>query len=364
MQISRGGFRERQHLLLELRTSSGHRGFGEAIGNPRRAFSLLDEQFAESVFEGQFRDPSELLFALTEGDVYYERAGSLWSLASAVEMAAWDCILQSEAMSLAEFHDRPKREAIRSYASSLYWQEDVGILREQASEAMDVGVAGLKVHLGREGPVEEGRRIAAIRGQIGSDVPLMVDLNCGYTREQAKAAVKIWSDHDIFWLEEPLHPEDREGLIDLAKTGQTRIAFGENASGVGEITALASQLALFESEFVAMPDLGRIGGITGLKNLLRNLKPMPNVVISPHNYASGILLAATYACMSLSDELDWLELDLSGNSYYFDALKSRVTIDKGVFSMAGGQGLGGRLDVTLAGSVTASCSYRNGGSAE
>src|SRR5947199_9236428 len=63
----------------------------------------------------------------------------------------------------------------------------------------------------------------------------------------------------IYWLEEPIRHDDYAGNAMLARELKTPIQIGENFS---ESAAMAAALAAGAADYV-MPDLERIGGVTG-----------------------------------------------------------------------------------------------------
>jgi L-alanine-DL-glutamate epimerase-like enolase superfamily enzyme len=52
--------------------------------------------------------------------------------------------------------------------------------------------------------------VKAVRSAIGPKVKLMTDVNCVWTLDIA--------EHDVCWLEEPLHPFDKKAHAALARS--------------------------------------------------------------------------------------------------------------------------------------------------
>lgn len=55
----------------------------------------------------------------------------------------------------------------------------------------------------------------------------MTDVNCAWSLGTARHWGQKLADHDVFWLEEPLHPFDKKGHAELARSIQVPIALGE-----------------------------------------------------------------------------------------------------------------------------------------
>src|SRR3989454_4599850 len=100
----------------------------------------------------------------------------------------------------------------------------------------------------------------------------------------------LFRSEDIYWLEEPIRHDDYVGAASLARALKTPIQIGENFS---EPAAMAAALAAGAADYV-MPDLERIGGVTGWLNAAA-LAHAHGIEMSSHLFpeVSAHLLAAT-----------------------------------------------------------------------
>ena len=57
------------------------------------------------------------------------------------------------------------------------------------------------------------RRVEAVREAIGPTVKLMVDVNGTWDAETAISQLKRWEPFDVYWLEEPVPPDDLAGYV-------------------------------------------------------------------------------------------------------------------------------------------------------
>ena len=108
---------------------------------------------------------------------------------------------------------------------------------------------------------------------------------------------------NVFWLEEPIRHDDYAGNARLTRELATPIQIGENFS---EPAAMATALAANASDFV-MPDLERIGGVTGWQRAAA-LAAARGIEMSSHLFpeVSAHLLAATPTCHFL-EYVDWAD---------------------------------------------------------
>ena len=212
-------------------------------------------------------------------------------------------------------------------------------MAENASRIKSLGYSTIKAHLGRKPPKEDLQRVKALRDALGPEVNLMIDLNGGYDSLQALQAAKLWEQFDLYWLEEPMNANAIDSLADLQVRTTIPIAGGENEFRVYGFKRLFDKGALN----VAMPDIGRAGGIQETRNICA-LAQAYGILISPHNYSSGVLLGATIQLMASLPNAHLLEIDTSENAVYQELLMAPLEIKNGFVSVPQFPGLGVKLD--------------------
>lgn len=335
MRISRGGFTKRQHCLVEVITDEGITGLGEGVGNTR-VIKVIIDNYLDSLVIGKDPNDIELMRkSLFDEHVYFERKGSVICAASAIEIACWDIKGKVLGLPVYELLGGKCKDKLPTYASDIYWQEEPNAMAESALRVVEAGYRNIKIHIGVRSPEEEIPRIAAVRKAIGNDIGLMVDLNAGYTLEQAQQASNIWSDYKLAWLEEPVDANDTDALISFTKYATTDVAAGENEFRVWGFKELLERQAVD----VIMPDIARAGGILETIKIC-GLAEKYGIPVSPHNYSSGILLAATVHLMACTKNTTLLEIDTSDNSIYSDILTWKPIMDNGDLIVPTCPGLG------------------------
>ena len=136
--------------------------------------------------------------------------------------------------------------------------ESIGATRVEALVS-EGNFKGLKLRLGREKLADDLAVIDAVRGAVGEDVKLMVDFNQGLNLGDALRRCHALDDQGLYWFEEPIAYNNLAGYAQLARELRTPIQLGENFYGP---RALYQAIALGCGDYV-MPDLMRIGGVTG-----------------------------------------------------------------------------------------------------
>jgi mandelate racemase len=143
--------------------------------------------------------------------------------------------------------------------------------------------------------------VHAVRRRIGDDVALMVDYNQALGLEDALLRGRALDSENIYWLEEPIRHDDYVGAAKLARELRVPIQIGENFSLPAAMETAVNQRA---ADYV-MPDLERIGGVTGWR-AAAEIARSHNLKMSSHLFpeVSTHLLAATPTCHFL-EYVDW-----------------------------------------------------------
>jgi L-fuconate dehydratase len=146
-------------------------------------------------------------------------------------------LTRGDAVSLIESQQsgRAEREKIidrgyPGYDTSVGWfQYQDNQLLENAKHALSSGFRALKLKVGSADAARDIRRTKLLRELAGPDCKLMLDANQQWTLKQAESVCEAVRDSNIYWIEEPTHPDDIENHVRLAqKIEPMRIALGEH----------------------------------------------------------------------------------------------------------------------------------------
>lgn len=245
-------------VLVEV-AGGGERGLGYTYGD------LSVGKFVESKLEGLVEGADAMsppaAWAAMQGAIRNAGRPGVGAMAvSAVDVALWDLKARLLGVPLADvlprFHD-----AVPIYGSGGFTSYSLDRLQGQLGGWVEEGIPRVKMKVGRE-PERDPERVRAAREAIGDGVELLVDANGAYTRKQALYWAERFAEAGIFYLEEPVTSEDREGLRLLRDHGPGGLAI---AAGEYEWT-LAQLAGLSGCVDILQADVTRCGGIT---NLLR-----------------------------------------------------------------------------------------------
>ncbi|WP_024515456.1 enolase C-terminal domain-like protein [Bradyrhizobium sp. Tv2a-2] len=178
---------------------------------------------------------------------------------SGLDMAAWDALAKAANLPLAALLGGTIG-SVPAYNSNGLWLADVDTLADEAEALVaEGGFKGLKIRLGRERLADDLAAIDKVRKRVGAEIKLMVDFNQGLTLGQALHRCHALDDQGIYWFEEPITYNNLAGYAQLSRELRTPVQLGENFYGP---RAVSQAIAAGAGDLV-MPDLMRIGGVTG-----------------------------------------------------------------------------------------------------
>lgn len=320
---SRGIVHARETTLVRLETTDGIVGWGESFG-PSLALAPLIQELADTVVGTPLDAPTPMVSAFLQQ--HYHRGGGIYAAAvSGVEIALWDALGRTLGVSVATLLGGRARDFVTPYASAGYITRDRDLsLFRDTLEQVSEGLAGAKIKCGL-GAREDLLRARAAREILGEERALMVDFNGNYTSDQAAASARALAELQPAWLEEPLPPDDVDGLV-LLRRHDVPLATGEALYTRGPFRRLVTERLV---DFV-QPDITKVGGLAEAKAICELARAW-NIRVSPHVWGGGLALAAAVHLLAsvpdyphtanVPDPL-WLELDRGDN-----ALREQLLIE-------------------------------------
>jgi mandelate racemase len=261
--------------------------------------SLLTE--VERIVKGETVAPGELWKKLARRFTLIGVQGIVRMAMSAFDTAYWDALAIAAGKPLVNFIGASTRNIPAYNSCGLGLKDDLGALADEAEKLLAGGFRAVKLRLGYPTVQGDIAAVHAVRKRIGEDVALMVDYNQALTLEQALVRGRALDAENIYWLEEPIRHDDYVGAAKLARELKVPIQIGENFSLPAAMEAAIDQRA---ADYV-MPDLERIGGVTGWR-AAAEIARSHDLKMSSHLFpeVSAHLLAATPTCHFL-EYVDW-----------------------------------------------------------
>ncbi len=317
-------------VIVRISTDAGLVGIGEAMGRPgpRGTAAHINEVLAPMLLGADPRHHLALWTAMNEA-MRFAPMGI-----SGVDMALWDLRGQIYGDSLPNLLGGAMRDTVACYASPIPYMATPEATAEKAREFLQQGFQAVKLKIGR-GIGVDIEHVEAARAAIGSDIKLLVDANGAYTAAESIALAQDLVKLDVFWLEEPVHPEYADDLARIRRRVDLPLASGE---WLGSWVHFRDLLKA-EAVDVIMPNITRCGGITGMMKIA-DLAALENVTVAPHGVGAGIgIIAAIAACAVMPNFLIY-EYNQLFNPLRHSVMREPIPFEQGVLKPIEREGLG------------------------
>jgi L-rhamnonate dehydratase len=338
-------------FLVKVHTDEGIVGIGEADTSPYVARTIVEMPASHAIARGirelivgedplQVKRLWQLMF---HGSDHYGRGGAALHVISAIDMALWDICGKAVGRPVADLLGGRRIDEIGVYASEVM-PETADEVRRIAERAVASGYTALKLGWGPLGRSLETDvdLIGAARSVLGPSRALMVDGGRVYTVKRALELLRRVEEHDLYWFEEALQPDDLDGYRRLADAATVRIAAGEADSGIRPFRALVEHGHLD----VLQPDVARCGGFTVARQIA-DLERAYAVEIVPHCFSTGVLVAASLHFVAALDRPTWSEFSVADSPLVTGILATPFQLRNGKLQVPSGPGLGIELDEEL-----------------
>ena len=295
-------------LLVRLETDQGITGWGEAFGHAvsPATRTVLDTLVGPMLIGRDPRDIDALMVDLQRTLHLLGRNGPVMYALSGVDIALWDIAGKAAGPAALPIARRHRAHvALTVYSSLLRCTGPAG----RGGKLPRGRRAGLPPH---QAARDHACRPCRRRGRrSGRTSHLMLDTNCPWSRDEARAMVEALRPHDLYWLEEPLWPpEDYAGLAQLRATG-AKIAAGENAN----LTDFRPMFELGAVDF-AQPSVAKIGGVSEMRRIIALAHDFGIEVVPHCGYLGAGFLATVHIAASMGDVLvERLGIDLEASPF-------------------------------------------------
>ena len=294
-----GQFNDWALILIDIRTKEGI--VGRSYVEPYRVRSIPAivhsiEDLAD-MFKGKPLAPLDVYSESMRSLHLVGREGITVIALSGIDMAIWDALAKAANMPLCTLLGGSPGP-VRAYNTNGLWLKPLDELGDEAAELVSEGnYSGVKMRLGRTSLKDDIKAIANVRDAVGDDVHIMSDFNQGMAFGEALLRLHALDDEGLYWFEEPIVYDNIEACAQITREIKTPIQIGENIYGPREFY----KAVVAHAADLYMPDLMRIGGVTGWMRSA-SIAGAAGLPLSSHLYpeVSAHLLRA-------NETADWLE---------------------------------------------------------
>ena len=337
-------------IVVEIEADTGHRGIGyQMLFGPagKWAAELIDECLAPCMLGEDPWLTSWLWDRMYAAIPRRGGEGVARGAIAALDTALWDLKARQVELPVSRLLGG-HRERVPTYANCAHHLPP-DRLAEKALEYVNAGHRALKLRGTRTfvTVAEATARVQTVREAVGPDIRLMVDVNGTWDVDTAIQQLKRWEPYDVYWLEEPVPPQEIPAYVRIrARAGDTYIVGGEQHVGLSEFRTLIDSGAVD----IVQPNVAVTGGITDWLRIHGYASAL-GVPVSPWNMqAVHIHLAAGL------ENVQWIEYFMPDNPLLaFKAklfagpeIEEEVCTDGVYLKAPTGPGLGLALDAEIA----------------
>ena len=286
-------------LVVEVETKSGVVGTGHLhpLAGGMRTLDTCIHEMLKPLLIGEDANEVEALWQkMWQATFIQGRMGITVMAQSALDMALWDAKGQAAGKPLWQLWGG-KGDPLPAYGSGCFRGLGHGGMIEKAERYVAQGFDTVKMQVAHTFTHDEDvENVRAMREALGDGIGILVDVNQGWTADEAIQVGKRLDAFNIGWLEEPVMADDFDGYERIADAIETPVVGGENNFTHHDFERF------FESGKVPIlqPDPMR-GGFTDLL-VIAELANRAGQKIAPHLFAE----ITSHICAAIPNA-SWVE---------------------------------------------------------
>jgi D-galactarolactone cycloisomerase len=302
------------HTLIAVLTDEGPIGWGSVFTSEALVRASLE--ILKPLYTGESAvEPERVSEKLHQNTFWLGRGGSITHTISGIDMGLWDLLGKATGQPAGRLLGGRYRDRVKPYASLLMREPE-----QMAAELLPVKAQGFRAFKIGWGPF--GKRdahtdeaiVRAAREAVGEDSLLMVDAGASdafWPRDfkWALNAADMLKNYDVFWFEEPLHPDALEDYAALRRAAKVTIAGGEVLT---RRQAFEPWLAAGAFDIV-QPDVTKCGGLSEQRRIAWKAREH-GVRFIPHGWNTAAGLASDLQIASAFPDTDLVEY-LTGSDF-------------------------------------------------
>ncbi len=251
-------------------------------------------------------------------------AGNMVTAMTGIEIALWDLTGKALGQPIYQLMGGKFRDKVRLYCDCHAGKDETPeSYAERANEVVAMGFQALKFDVDDfKSPYRYDRwnwsappgevakmveRVAAVRGAIGPDVEMAIDMHGRYDIQSGIRVARAMEPFNLMWLEEPVPPDNIAALREVKRHASVPICVGENLFLRWGFRDVLEQQAVD----IIMPDIPKCGGLSECRRIAA-MADTYYVAFSPHNVCGPLgTMASAHVCASVPNFqiLEWHWVD-------------------------------------------------------
>jgi len=249
-----------QTCLVKITADDGTVGWGEAHAplGPRATKAVVEDVLAPLLIGG---DPLavEYFWERMYGSMRLRGHSTGYQLEAiaGVDIALWDLAGKLLGLPVYRLLGGPYRTSLPTYASGIPGTT-IAERGAHARRFVAEGYTAMKLSIGRGDIDSDLAMVATVAEAIRDQADLLIDAHGAYTAESALYVGRKLQDLGVYWLEDPLTPEDVDGYVHLTAALEMAVAAGETECTRWQFEERLARRAMD----IILPDICRAGGIS------------------------------------------------------------------------------------------------------
>jgi L-rhamnonate dehydratase len=331
-------------LLIRVSTDAGITGWGEVDGCPWVVKAIVEAPMSHTIVTGLKQvlvgeDPTEigrLWTRMYEATLYYGREGAVIQAMAGIDLALWDVKGKALGMPVWQVIGAKYRDRLRVYSSNMM-QFTPEATADRVKKARDDGFTAAKFGwepFGRSDLALDLRYLDAMRKAAGDGFDLMLDVGLVWDATTTIQRAEAFEPYGLFWIEEPLHPDDVEGYRLVSERITQRLAAGEEECTLRGFRRLIDQGGIR----LAQIDMTRCGLTQSLK--IAEYAAQKGVPVANHNFTTDINTAASLHFLAAVPNALVLEYCVEPSEISRALAQDPFKLEDGCFRVPDAPGLG------------------------
>lgn len=332
------------HVFLELQTDEGVSGWGACFSQTPQAVGALGwlKRFVIGESPLEVERVTEKLHQLT---YWHGRGGAMTHAISAINIALWDTAGKILGQPVSTLLGGRWRERVPVYGSVLFHPVDT--LPARIEEMRRRNFRAIKLGwdpFGQQSLAEDERLVKTARSAAGEHTELLIDAGGSnpYWTMRLKDALeraKMLADHNVYWFEEPLTPDDIDGYARLTDLSPVKIAHGEVLTRRQTFVPFFRRRAMD----IVQPDASKVGGLSESRRIAW-MAEEHGIELVPHGWNTALGVAADIHLVATLHTKSFVEFNV-GNPMVESITEQQFQLDEdGCLPVPESPGLGVEVD--------------------
>jgi len=335
-------------LLIRIDTDAGITGWGEVDGCPWVVKAIIEAPMSHTLVTGLRalligEDPLEtgrLWQKMYERTLYYGREGAVIQAMAGIDLALWDIKGKAFEQPVWKLLGGRHRDRLRVYASNMF-QFTTEATADRVRKARDEGFTAAKFGwepFGRD-PKTDCAYLDAMRKAAGDGFDLMLDVGLVWDATTTIQRARLFEPYDLFWIEEPLPPDDLAGYGRVSRAISQRLAAGEEECTLRGFARLIDDGGIG----LAQIDVTRCG-LTQAMQIAAHAASR-GLPVANHNFTTDINTAASLHFLAAAPNALVLEYCVEPSEISRRLIRNPIRLEEGHMRVPEEPGLGVEPDL-------------------